>query len=72
MTECGTQKVCVSQMLLAERDNQQCEVRVSSQQRHETRIFKPKRECRVCSAERELRVSEPCVSELDARLTFES
>ena len=59
-----THKVRVSQMSLAERDNQQCEVRVSSQQRHETCVSKPKCESRLCSAERELRVSEPYVSDL--------
>ena len=62
-TERGTHKVCVSQVSLDKCDNQQCEVRVSSQQRHETRVSKPKRESRICSIERELRVSEPCVTE---------
>jgi len=45
------------------RDNHQREVRVSSQQRHDTRISKPKRESRVYSTERELHVSEPCPPE---------
>jgi len=44
-------------------DNQQREVRVSSQRRHEIRVSKPKRESRVCPTEHGLRVSKPCVPE---------
>jgi len=38
--ERGTQKVRISQMLLTKRDDQQREVRISSKQRHETRVSK--------------------------------
>ena len=58
-----THEVCISQVSPDKCDNQQCEVRVSSQQRHETRVSKPKRESRVCSTERELRIFEPYVIE---------
>ena len=64
MTERGTHKVRVSQVSLGKCDNQQCEVRISSQQRHETRVSKQKHESRVCSIERELHVSEPCAPEI--------
>ena len=69
--ECGIQKVRISQMSLAKHDNQQREVRVSSQQKHETRILKPKRESRALPAECELRVSEPCVSDLRCKDSFQ-
>jgi len=62
-TECETHEVCVSQVSLDKRNNQQREVRLSYQQRHETCVSKPKCESRVCSTERELRVSEPCAPE---------
>ena len=58
------EKVRVSQLLLARRDNQQREVCVSSQQRRATRVSKPKRESCACSTRRELCISEPCVSVL--------
>ena len=46
-------------------------VRVSSQQRHETHVSKPKRENRVRSTERELLISEPCVSDLRYKDSFQ-
>ena len=49
-------------MLLGKHDNQQREVRFSSQQRRETHVSKPKWESRVYSTECELRVSEPCLT----------
>jgi len=63
MIECGTHKDCVSQVSPDKHDDQQHEVRVSSQQRHEICVSKLKRKSRVCSTERELHVSEPCTPE---------
>ena len=51
------------QLSLTKCDNQQYEVCVSSQQRRETCILKQKRKSRVCFTERELRISEPCISD---------
>ena len=77
MSKCKAHEVRVSQMSSGKHDNQQREVRVSSQQRHETRISKPKCESRVYSTERELRISEPCdpetyVSELRRKINIRS
>jgi len=52
---------------LARCNNQQREVRVSSQQRRETRVSKPKCDSCVWPTECELRVFEPCILELRRR-----
>ena len=58
-------------MLLAEHDNKQNEVRVSFQQRRETRVSKQKCESRVYSTERDLRISEPCVLKLQRKVNIQ-
>ena len=63
MSKREAHEVHISQMSPDKCDNQQCEVLISSQQRGETRVSKAKPESQVCSIERELRVSEPCVTE---------
>jgi len=63
MSKCEAHEVRFSQMSSGKRDNQLREVRVSSQQRRETHVSKPKCEIRVCSTECELRISELCVTE---------
>ena len=62
-SECRTHEVWVSQVSPNKCDNQQREVCFSLHQRHETRISKPKCECRIFLIEHELRVSEPCTPE---------
>ena len=62
-TKRGIQKVRMSQPSLTKCDNQQREVRISAHQRHETHVSKSKSESRACSTQRELRVSEHCVSD---------
>ena len=63
MSKREAHEVHVSQMSPGKHDNQQREVRVSSQQRRGTRVSMPKRESRVCSTECEVRVPEPCAPE---------
>ena len=70
-------EVHISQLSLGKCDNQQREICISSQQRYETRVSKPKRESRVHFTECELRISEPCafgtwVSELRHKVNIRS
>ena len=76
-TEREAHEVRFCQVSPDKHDNQQHEVRVSSQQRYETRISKPKCESRICSIEHELRISASCaletsVSELRRKVNIRS